>query len=245
MTEPYFLCWDIQIPNADNSAVSKWFQRWHVKDDRTLHPLWEHSNPNWTRQISIEMITKIKETNILSGDISNQNWGNSLVLKWLKRWQNPTLFLGIFTFQLKKTVQYWNYFKDDRPQHPLWGHSNPNWKRQLSIENDHKHDKTLLYLLWHSSSNWQNLTLQLLLRHSNSNWKRQFIIEMISNMTEDYILCGDIQIPTEKDSSLSKWLQRWQKLTSFVGHLNNNKKEPVWYWNDYKDDRTMHPLSGH
>ena len=119
MTEPYFLCWDIQIPNANNSSVSKWFQRWHVKDDRTLHPLWEHSNPNWTRQISIEMITKMKETNILSGDISNQNWDNSLVLKWLRRWQNPTLFLGIFTFQQKKTVQYWNYFKDDRPEHAL------------------------------------------------------------------------------------------------------------------------------
>ena len=68
---------------------------------------------------------------------------------------------------------------------------------------------------------------------------------MISNMTEPYIFCLDIQTPTEKDSSLLKLFQRWQKLTSFVGHLNNNKKETVWYWNDYKDDTTMHPLWEH
>ena len=148
------------------------------KDERTLHPLWEHSNPNWTRQISIEMITKMKETSILSGDISNQNWDNSLVLKWLKRWQNPTLFLGIFTFQLKKTVQYWNYFKDDRPEHPLWGHSNPNWKRQLSIEMI------------------TNMT------------KPYFIccdIQVQINRTLPYNFCWDIQTPTTKDSSISKW----------------------------------------
>ena len=41
---------------------------------------------------------------------------------------------------------------------------------------------------------------------------------MITKMTELYILCGDIQIPTEKT---------------------------VQYRNDFKDHRTLHPLWGH
>ena len=40
---------------------------------------------------------------------------------------------------------------------------------------------------------------------------------MISNMKEPYIFCSDFQIPTEIDSSVLKWLQRWQNLTFFVG----------------------------
>ena len=47
---------------------------------------------------------------------------------------------------------------------------------------------------------------------------------MISKMTEPYIICGDIQIPTEKDSSVLKWFQRSQNFTSFVGHSNPNWK---------------------
>ena len=34
--------------------------------------------------------------------------------------------------------------------------------------------------------------------------EKQFSIEMISKITEHYILCGDIQIPTENNSSVSK-----------------------------------------
>ena len=40
---------------------------------------------------------------------------------------------------------------------------------------------------------------------------------MISNMKEPYIFCWDIQIPTEKDSSVLKWLQRWQNFTFIEG----------------------------
>ena len=36
-------------------------------------------------------------------------------------------------------------------------------------------------------------------------------------MKEPYNFCWDIQIPTEKDSSVLKGLQRWQKVTFFVG----------------------------
>ena len=37
--------------------------------------------------------------------------------------------------------------------------------------------------------------------HLKSNWIKQFSIQMISKMKEAYIICGDTQIPTEKDSS--------------------------------------------
>ena len=199
------------------------------------------------------------DLNILCGDIQIPTEKDSLVLKWSQTWQNLTLFVvtfkfqltepylttfvGTFKLQLQKTVQYRNNFKDDRILHPLQEHSSSKWKRQFSIKLISKMTEPYIY-----GSDIQipaDWTLHPLLGHSNSNWKRQFIIEMISKMTENYILCGDIQIPTEKNGSLSKWLQRWQKLTFFVGHLNNNKKETVWYWNDYKDDRTMHPLWGH
>ena len=40
---------------------------------------------------------------------------------------------------------------------------------------------------------------------------------MITKMTEPYILCEGIQTPTEKDSSVLKWLQRWENVTFFVG----------------------------
>ena len=194
MTEPYFLCWDIQIPNANNSSVSKWFQRWHVKDYRALLPLWGHSNPNWTRQISIEMIAKMTEPYILPGDIQLKTEKDCSVLKWFQRWQAPTSFVRTFKIQLKKTVQYWKDLKDHKTLHASWGHPNPDRKRQFSIEMIIRTTKP--YLLGHSNSNWQNLTLHLMLGHSKSNWKRQFSIEMISKMTESYIICRNIQFPT-------------------------------------------------
>ena len=198
-------------------------------------------------------MSKITEHYFHCGDIQIPTERDRLVLKWLQKWQNPTFFLGIFNLKLKKTIQYWNDFKDDRHQHLLWGHSKSNWKRQFSIEkiykitklyilcgdiqiltekdglywNDYKDDKTLFYFLGHSNSNWQNLTLHLLLGHSKSNWKRQFSIEMISKMTESYILCRNIQFPTEKDCSVSQWFQRWQNITSFEGRFRSQLKKTV------------------
>ena len=140
---------------------------------------------------------------------------NSSVSKWFQRSQNFTSFVGTFKSQPKNTVYYWNDYKDERPLHSLLGHS---------------------------KFNWQNLTS--LFGQYRLQWKKQFSIQMISKMTEPYIVCGDILIPTEKDSSVLnwsqrlqnftslwgeiqtptkkdslvlKWLQRWQKLTSFVG----------------------------
>ena len=118
------------------------------KDDRTLHHLWGHSNSNCKRQFSIDMISKITELYILWGEIQIPTEKDSLVLKWLQRWQNLTFFEETFKFrltkphifcwdiqiQLEKTVQYPNDFKSDRNFHRFWGHSNSNWKRQFSIE---------------------------------------------------------------------------------------------------------------
>ena len=113
---------------------------------------------------------------------------NSSVSKWFQRSQNFTSFVGTFKSKLKNTVYYWNDYKDERPLHSLLGHS---------------------------IFNRQNLTS--LLGQYKFQWKKQFSIQMISKMTEPYIVCGDIQIPTEKDSSGLKWSQRLQNFTSFVG----------------------------
>ena len=130
MTNPNILFRDIQNPTEKDNSVSKRFERSQnftsfvetfksqlkktvhyrndYKDYRTLHSLWGHSNSNWKRQFSIEMITKMRDRYILCGDI-----------------QIPT----------ENAVQYWNDSKDHRTLHPLWGHSSFNWKnKQFGIE---------------------------------------------------------------------------------------------------------------
>ena len=155
------LCWDIQIPVEKAVQYPNDF-----KDDRTLHRLWGHSNSNWKRQFSTEMISKITELYNLWGEIQTPTKIDSLVVKWLQRWQKPTSFVGIFQFT--------------------------NWRRQFSIEIIPKIqipiDRTLHLLSGLSNSNmknssvskwfqtWQNLTSDFLWRHSNSNWKMQFSI---------------------------------------------------------------------
>ena len=141
VTDPNILCRDIQNPTEKDNSVSKRFERSQnfisfvgtfksqlkktvhyrndYKDDRTLHSLWGHSNSNWKRQFSIEMISKIAELYILWEEIQTPTEKHRLVLKWLQRWQNITFFVGTFKFRLKKTVQYQNDFKDHRTIHPL------------------------------------------------------------------------------------------------------------------------------
>ena len=54
---------------------------------------------------------------------------------------------------------------------------------------------------------------------------------MISKITELYIVWGEIQIPTEKDSLVLKLLQRWQNLTFFEGTLKFRLTEPhIFCW---------------
>ena len=82
---------------------------------------------------------------------------------------------------------------------------------------------------------------------------------MISKITELYILWGEIQIPTARDSSVLKWLQRWQNLKFFEGTFKFRLTEPhifcwdiqiqlektVQYPNDFKSDRNLHCVWGH
>ena len=250
MTETYIPFGDIQIPidktlhfllghsnsNWKNSSVSKWFQ---TSQNLTSDSVWRHSNSNWKMQFSIELISKITELYILCGSIRIPNEKDSLVLKSFQRWQNPTFFVGTFKFrltephifcwdiqiQLKNTVQYWNDFKDDIPEHLLWWHSIPT-EKENSISKRFERS--------------QNFTS--FVGPFKTQLKRQFIIEMITKMTEHYIVCWDIQLPTEKDSSVLKWLQRWQNISFFVGTLKFRLKETVQYRNDFKDHRTLHPL---
>ena len=210
MTEPYIQFCVATFKFQLKNAVQYWTD---FKDHRTLNLLWEHSNPKWKRQFSIEIISKMTEPYILCGDIqipidrtshlllghSNSTEKDSSVLKWFQRWRTRTSF--VVTFK-------------------------SNWKRQFNIEKIWKIKKTL-HPLW---------------GHSKPNWKRQFIIEMITKMTEHYIVCGDIQLPTEKDSSVLKWLQRWQNITFFVGTFKFRLKKTVQYRNDFKDHRTLHNL---
>ena len=201
MTETYIPFGDIQIPI-----------------DRTLHLLLGHSNSTG-KTVQFQMISKMTEPYI-------------------------RLCVATFKFQLKNAVQYWTDFKDHRTLHRLWEHSNPDWKRQFSIEIISKMtepyilcgdiqipiDRTSHLLLGHSNSTekdssvlkwflrWQTRTSFVVT--FKSNWKRQFNIEKIWKITKLYILCGAIQNPTEKDSSLSKWLQRWQNITLFAVTFN-------------------------
>ena len=307
MTETYIPFGDIQIPidrtlhlllghsnsNWKNRSVSKWFQTWQ---NLTSDSVWRHSNSNWKMQFSIELISKIAELYILCGSIRIPNEEDSLVLKSFQRWQNITFFVGTFKFrltephifcwdiqiQLRKTVQYWNDFKDDGPEHPLWWHSNPTEKdNSISKRSERSQNftsfvgpfKTQLKKTVHYRNDYKDdRTLYCLRGHSTSNWKRQFSIEMITKMTEHYILCGDIQIPAEKNSSVSKWFQRSQNFTSSVrtfkfqqkkkqfsiqmiskmtepcilcGDIQIPTEKSVQHRNDYKDQRTSHSLLGY
>ena len=56
MTDPYILCWDIQVSNEKSLHLSLGHFKIQLektgqypndfKDDRTLHHLWGHSNSN-------------------------------------------------------------------------------------------------------------------------------------------------------------------------------------------------------
>ena len=60
MTEPCILCGDIHVPTEKSVQ-----HRNDLNCQRTLHPLWGHSNHNSKTQIIIEMITKMTDPYIL------------------------------------------------------------------------------------------------------------------------------------------------------------------------------------
>ena len=96
MTEPCILWGDIQIPTEKVNSVSI-----DLRDHKTIHPLWRHSNSNWKRQFSINRF---------------------------ERSQNFTSFVGTFKSQLKKPDHYRNDYKDEITLHSLWGIQLPTEK---------------------------------------------------------------------------------------------------------------------
>ena len=199
------------------------------KDDITLHSLWGHSITNWKRQFSIEMISNMKEPYIFCSDIQIPTEIDSSVLKWLQRWHNLTFFVGTFKFRLKKQFNI-EMISKTTTLYILCGDI------QVSTEK-----KASLVLKWFQR--WQNHGF--FVETFKFQLKNQFSIVMISTIKELYILCGDIQVPTEKHSLLLKWLQRWKTLTFFVGTIQIPVEKAVQYPNDFKDDRTLHRLWGH
>ena len=261
-----------------------------------MHSLRRHSNSNWKRQLSINKFERSKNYTSFVGTFKSQlkkpdHYRNdykddrplhSLLGHSSFKWKKLASFIGTFKSQLKKPDHYRNDYKDDITLHSLWGHSITNWKRQFSIEmiSNMKEPYILCWdieipieidgsvLKW--LQRWQNLTF--LVGTFKFRLKKQFSIEMISKITALYILCGDIQVSTEKKNTLVlKWFQRWQnhaffvetfkfqlknhfsilmistvkELTSSVGTFKSQLKNTDYYWNDYKDDRPLHSLLGH
>ena len=120
----------------------------------------------------------------------------------ISKMTEPCILWGDIQIPTEKDNSVSIDLKDHKTLHPLWGNSNPNWKSKIVIEMITKMTYMTLHSLW---------------GHSTTNWKRQFSIEIISNMKQPYTFFLDIEIPTEIDSSVLKWLQRWQNLTFFVG----------------------------
>ena len=192
---------------------------------------------------SIVIISTIKELYILCGDIPIPTEKHRLLLKWLQRWQILTFFVGTFKFQMKEAyIFHWDIYNPTGKNSSV-SKSFQRWQNLTSFVG------TLKFQLKNTVQYWNDFkdhrALHPLRGDSDQNWERQFSIEMLTKMTEPYILWGDFQIPiertshlllghsnsTEKNSSAPKWFQKWQKLASFLGtsdslwrHSNSNWK---------------------
>ena len=190
MTEPYIICGDTQIPTEKDTSALTWFQRsqsftsfagrfrsqlrktvqyWNdLKDYRTLHPLKGDSDPNWERQFSIEMITKMTEPYILWGDIqipidrtshlllehSNSTEKDSSVLKWFQRWRTRTSFVVTFKSNWKTQFSV-NRFERSQNFKSFVGTFKSQLKKPDHYRNDYKDDITLHSLWGHLNINWK------------------------------------------------------------------------------------------
>ena len=209
MKEPYIFCWEIQIPTEKDSSVLKWLQRW-----QNFTFFLGTFRFRLKKQFSIEMISKITELYILYIDIQVSNEKKpQFSIEMISKMTEPCILCGHIHVPTEKSVQHRNDLTYQRTLHNLCWYSNPNWETQIIIKMITK--MTAPYILcWHIQVSIGR-SLHLLLRHLKSNWKKQFSIQLISKMTEPYIVCGDTQIQTEKDSSVLKWFQRSQNITSF------------------------------
>ena len=163
------------------------------------------------------MISKITELYILCRDIQVSREKKQFSIEMISKMTEPCILCGENQIPTEKSVQHWNDFKDQGTLHSLLGHSNPNWKTQIIIQMITKMTDPDIFC-----------------------WRIQISIERSL-----HIFVGTFKFQLEKNSSLSKWLQRWQNLTSFVGTLKSQLKNTDYYSNDYKDDRPWHFLLAH
>ena len=164
------------------------------------------------------MISNMKEIYIFCSDFQIPTEIDSSVLKWLQRWQNLTFFVGTFKFQLKKQFSI-EMISKITGLYILCGDI------QVSTEK-----KSSLVLKWFQR--WQNHAL--FVQTFKFQLKNHFSIIMISTIKELYILCWDIQIPTDKYRLLFKWLQRWHTLNSLLANSNFNWKKLTYFVGTFK-----------
>ena len=162
------------------------------------------------------MILKITELYILCGNIQvSTEKKKQFSIEMISKMTEPCILCGDIHIPTENSVQHWHDFKDQRTLHPLWGDSNPNPKTQF-ISKWLQRWKTLTFFV--GAFKFQLTEPYIFVGTFKLEWKKQFSIQMISKMTDPYIVCGNIQIPVEK---------------------------AVQYRNDFKDDRTLHPLLGY
>ena len=75
--------------------------------------------------------------------------------------------------------------------------------------------------------------------------KKQFSIEMISKITELSILCWNIQVSTEKEQFSIEMISNMTEPCILYGDIQIPTEKSVQHRNDFKDQRTLHPLWGH
>ena len=153
MPEPYIRFCVATFKFQLKNAVQYWTD---FKDHRTLHPLWEHSNPKWKRQFSIEIISKMTKTYILCGDIqipidrtshlllahSNSTEKDSSVLKWFQRWRTRTSIVVTFKSNWKRQFNIKKIWKITK-LYILDGAIQNQLKKTVHYRIDYKDDRTL------------------------------------------------------------------------------------------------------
>ena len=75
--------------------------------------------------------------------------------------------------------------------------------------------------------------------------KKQFSIEMISKIRELYILYRDIQVATEKKQFSIEMISKMTEPCILCGDIQIPTEKSVQHRNDFKDQRTLHSLLGH
>ena len=163
--------------------------------------------------------------------------------------------LGHSNSNWKKTVHYPNDFKDDRTLHRLGTLKFQLLKKQFSIEMISKMtDPNILCSYIQNPTGKDNSVSERFERSQNftsfvrtfkSQLKKQFSIEMISKITELYILFRDIQVSTEKKQFSIEMISKMTEPCILCGDNQVPTEKSLQHRNHLNYQRTLHPLWGH